>query len=762
MITCHQNLFKLDTLHSTYLFRLMQTGHLEHLYYGKSLRDGSGFDALFQPHANGLPYSVAYSQEDTSLCLDLFCMETSGTGKGDFRESMVGLWAADTSFTTDFVYSCHRIYDGKPKLPSLPASYGPDETCQTLEIVLRDAVLDLDLVLYYHVFSQHDMIVRSARIINLSGSTVYLERLMSMQLDLPDKDYHLVTFDGNWARERAYHDRPLQYGIMTNDSKTGNSSSRHNPFVILRRPSCTEEEGECIGANLIYSGNHAEIVDVSSYENTRLLCGINPFAFRWELKAGKSFQAPEALLSYSAQGMNALSRNFHRFANEHIVRGAWKNRPRPVLINNWEATYFDFDEDKLCAIAQAAAPLGIELFVLDDGWFGVRNDDTTSLGDWFVNTDKLVHGLAGVCRRVREAGLSFGLWVEPEMISEASKLYAAHPDWAVRLPNRVPSMGRNQMILDYTNPAVRDYIVDTLSAVFTSCELSYVKWDMNRNMTDVYSAYLSNMGEFYHRYMLGLYDVLERITQKFPQILFESCAGGGNRFDLGLLHYMPQNWTSDDTDARERLEIQRGTSYGYPLSAMTCHVSACPNHQTGRTTPISTRFNVAQFGVLGYELDLTQLSEDHHRAVTEQVAFYKEHRMLLQYGDFYRLHRPDEDGAYAWMVVSADKKEALMGYYRVLIHPNSAFEILKTAGLDDDTLYEVNAVTQPVYLDEGGKATYLAHTEQDGFCAYGDLLNHAGFRPKQADVSPYALARQDLRYLPDFGSRVYHFKAKEK
>ncbi|MDD3243437.1 MAG: alpha-galactosidase [Eubacteriales bacterium] len=760
MITDKNNFFKLDTNHTTYLFHVLESGHLEHLYYGRKIRCMDEYRLLQEPHAIGMAYTVAHDQEDTAFCLDTLNFEASGVGKGDFREPLVDVVLPNASFTTDFLYHSHTITDGKPALTGLPASYGEADDCQTLEITLRDAALQLDLILSYTAFPACDVIARSSRIVNHSCDGIKLRRAMSLQLDLPDKDYTLVTFDGNWGRERRRHDRPLEYGISVNDSKTGNSSSRHNPFVMLRRENCTESSGDCMGFNLVYSGNHAEIFDVSTYDRVRVLTGINPFAFGWELKPGDSFQTPEALLSFSTEGLNGLSRRFQRFANDHIVRGEWKNRERPVLINNWEATYFDFDEDKLVAIAEAAAPLGVELFVLDDGWFGVRNDDTTSLGDWFVNMDKLTHGLHGVCQRVLSLGMQFGLWVEPEMISEVSELCRKHPDWAVRVPGRTPSLGRNQMILDYSNPAVCDYIVDVLSQVFSSCQLSYVKWDMNRNMSDVYSAH-SGEGEFYHRYMLGLYGVMERLTTAFPHILFESCAGGGNRFDLGMLHYMPQNWTSDDTDARERLEIQRGTSYGYPLSAMTCHVSVCPNHQTGRTTPISTRFNVAQFGVLGYELDLTQLSPDHRKAVTEQISFYKEHRKLLQFGDFYRFERPEQENAYCWMVVAPDQSEALMGYYRVLTQPNRTSELLIAAGLADDKLYDVDVIVQPMHLDEGGQAVFCGNTEKDHFCAYGDILTHAGFRPKQASSSHYGNS-DAMRLMGDFSSRLYYFKAKKQ
>lgn len=740
--------FQLDTKDTSYVMSVLPDGHLQNIYYGKRLRNTGNHSALMPKQA--FYCWMVYAREEPAIGLDQQCLEYSSLGRGDYREPAIELTAPDGSFACDFLYRCYREYDGAKSLSGLPCALGEKRECRTLEIDLYDEVLDLTLTLAYGVYYDSNVITRGVTVKNGKKGALKLRRVMSLQLDLFDSDYLLTTFDGNWAMERTPHQKPLSQGIFVNDSKIGSSSSRHNPLILLQRPQTTEEAGECYGFNLIYSGNHYEAVEVTHFGKTRVLSGINPTNFSWELKEGESFESPQAVMTYSSQGLNVLSQQFHRFIQQHIVRGVWKNRERPVLVNNWEGTYFDFDEQKLLDMAKEASLLGIELFVLDDGWFGKRNDDQRSLGDWVVNQEKLPHGIAGLCEQVNLLGMQFGLWVEPEMVSEDSDLYREHPDWAIQLPNRVPALSRTQLVLDYTRQEVRDYVVEALSKVFSSANITYLKWDMNRPMSDVYSASLPSerQGEFYHRYMLGLYEVLDRFTKRFPDILLESCSGGGNRFDLGMLCYSPQVWTSDNTDAVCRLSIQQGTSYGYPLSTMGAHVSAVPNHQSGRITPLETRFNVAAFGCLGYELDVTKLSPEEKDVVRRQVAYYKRHRKLFQYGTFYRVDAPLDKKKTIWTVVSPDRTEAVAGWYQVLEQPTYGEDMLKTLGLNPEWDYIVDGREQECMVFGNGKPLCEEHYE-----AGGDMLNYRGIKLKQQSPSGGG-----LRQFSDFGSRTYAIK----
>lgn len=742
--------FQLDTKDTSYVMSVLPDGHLQNIYYGKRLRNTGNHSALMPKQA--FYCWMVYSREQPSIGLDQQCLEYSSLGRGDYREPAIELTAPDGSFTCDFLYRDYREYEGAKSLPGLPSALGEKEDCKTLEIDLYDAVLDVTLTLAYGVYYHSNIITRNVTVKNGAKGPLKLRRVMSLQLDLFDSDYWLTTFDGNWAMERTPHSKPLSQGIFVNDSKIGSSSSRHNPLILLQRPQTTEETGECYGFNLIYSGNHYEAIEVTHFGKTRVLTGINPSNFSWELNPEESFVSPQAVMTYSASGRNQLSQQFHQFINEHIVRGVWKKRERPVLINNWEGTYFDFNEQKLLDMAKEASLLGIELFVLDDGWFGKRNDDLRSLGDWVVNQEKLPHGIAGLCEQVNLLGMQFGLWVEPEMVNEDSDLYRAHPDWAIKLPNREPALSRTQLVLDYTRQEVRDYVVEALSKVFSSANITYLKWDMNRPMSDVYSVDLpaERQGEFYHRYILGLYDVLERFTQKFPHILIESCSGGGNRFDLGMLCYSPQIWTSDNTDAVCRLTIQQGTSYGYPISTMGAHVSAVPNHQSGRITPIETRFNVAAFGCLGYELDVTKLTEQEKTAVREQVEYYKAHRKLFQYGTFYRVDTPMDKEKTTWVVTSPDRSEAAAGWYQVLERPTYGEDMLKTLGLNPEWDYTVEGREQYSMIPQDSQRMCEEHYE-----AGGDMLNYRGIKLKQQSVND-----PGLRRLSDFGSRIYYMKKK--
>jgi alpha-galactosidase len=529
---------------------------------------------------------------------------------------------------------------------------------------------------------------------------------MSAVVDLPDDDWTLIHLSGTWARERHVQERRLAPGRQSISSNRGASSAAQNPFIALRRRSTAEEHGEALGVALIYSGNFLAEVEVEPFGTARLRIGMDPENFAWELGPGADLQLPEAVIVHATDGLGGMSETFHRLFRERLARGVWRDRPRPILVNNWEGTYFDFDEERLIAIASVARDLGIELFVLDDGWFGRRDDDTTSLGDWTVDRRKLPNGIDGLARRVTELGIQFGIWIEPEMVSERSELFAAHPDWAIGIPGRPRTEGRTQLVLDFSRPEVVDHLERVLSDVLRSGPISYVKWDMNRTITEPWTPSLppDRQGEFFHRYILGVYELYRRLTTAFPEILFESCASGGGRFDGGLLAFAPQAWTSDDTDAIERLAIQWGTSLAYPVSSMGAHVSAVPNHQVGRITPLSTRAAVAFFGAFGYELDTTRLTEGERAEIRDQVAFFRQHRELIQYGRFLRLRGPFEgDGnETAWMSVSDDRRRAIVGFYRALNRPSPGPSRLRLRGLDSAAEYRVSI--WPAADDATGRA----------------------------------------------------------
>ncbi|NTM05312.1 alpha-galactosidase, partial [Enterococcus faecium] len=535
-------------------------------------------------------------------------------------------------------------------------------------------------------------ITRSARVMNKGKDIQIIENISSLSLDLPDANYEWQQLSGAWGRERTIKSRTLQQGIQSIESTRGISSHQHNPFVTLKRKNTDENQGEAIGAALVYSGNFLIQAEVDTWDVTRLQVGINPFGFNWKLNPGEIFTAPEAILVYSSKGLNAMSQTFHQLFRKRLARGKWREKDRPVLINNWEATYFDFDEEKLVNIAKKAFDVGIELFVLDDGWFGERENDCAGLGDWHVNPKRLPRGIGSLSEKIRSFGMKFGLWFEPEMVNKDSELYRTHPNWIISTPNRKPNHGRNQYVLNFGLDEVVENIFDQMCKIIDESNLDYIKWDMNRPLTDVFDSHLlaDQQGEVFHRYVLGVYRLYEKLITKYPNILFESCSSGGGRFDPGMLHYAPQAWASDDSDAIERLKIQYGTSMLYPLSSIGAHVSIVPNHQTNRITPIKTRGNVAFFGAFGYELDLNELSEGDLRIVKEQIAFYKKYRTIIHNGTFYRLLSPfDDDNQTAWMVVSHDKKTAIVAHYKTLNEVNAPYRRLKLKGLDNDGLYNV-------------------------------------------------------------------------
>ncbi|MBB5180041.1 alpha-galactosidase [Planomicrobium koreense] len=695
--------FHLQTEKTSYIFSVLENGQLGQLYYGKKLRHRESFQRLF--HVEATPNTACVNEGDLVFSLDILKQEYPAFGTTDFREPAYQVLQENGSRITHFVYQDHSIRQGKNKLEGLPATYVESEDeAATLEISLYDKEIDVEIRLSYTVFDELNAITRSARFINHGQAEVNVARAMSASIDLTDSNFEMVQLSGAWSRERHIKNRKLVPGMQSIASTRGTSSAQHNPFLALKRPETTEHQGEVYGMSLVYSGNFLAQVEVDHYDVSRLMIGINPFEFNWLLKSGEAFQTPEVVLVYSAEGLNDMSQTFHRLFRTRLARGQWRDRERPVLINNWEATYFDFDEKKIFELAKASKALGVELFVLDDGWFGKRDSDTTSLGDWTPDSRKLPNGLTQLAKDINGLGMEFGLWFEPEMVSKVSELYKAHPEWVIRVPNRQMSHGRNQLVLDFSRQEVVDYIHGLMAGVLRDAPISYVKWDMNRYMTEVGSLDLpaDRQREVAHRYILGVYSLYERLTAEFPHVLFESCAGGGSRFDPGMLHYAPQGWTSDDTDAVERLKIQYGTSLVYPISSMGAHVSAVPNHQVGRMTSLETRANVAYFGAFGYELDVTMMTEAEKETVKQQIAFYKENRSLIQQGRFYRIESPfAEDGnRTSWVAVSEDQREAMLGFYQVLAQPNPGLTRIFFKGLNPEFEYAIEGMDDTFYGDE--------------------------------------------------------------
>lgn len=678
-----EKIFHLKTETMSYVINILETGHLAHLYWGKPIRKVDNLSRLIC--RGDAPLEPVLAGTETKISLDLISQEYPAYGNTDFRKPAYQVKDEEGYRISSLLYDHHEIIPGKESLAGLPATYvEKEDEAETLKIYLKDPQLGLKAVLFYTIFKEFNALTRSVLFINEGKEDLKLLRALSASVDFTHADFELLQLSGAWARERYLKRRPLMEGIQSVDSTRGASSPYHNPFVALVDPDTTEDRGEVYGFNLVYSGNFLAEVEVNHYQKTRLLMGINPFDFSWLLKSGESFQTPEVVMVYSDQGLNKMSQIYHRLYRKRLARGEYRDKPRPILINNWEATYFDFNTEKILELAREAKDLGIELFVLDDGWFGKRNDDTSSLGDWYVNREKLPGGLAYLGKEINKLGLKFGLWFEPEMVSPDSDLYRQHPDWALHVPGRESSLGRNQLILDFSRDDVCQYIIDSISNILEEAPIEYVKWDMNRNMTEIGSALLppERQQETAHRYILGLYKVLEEITGRCPHVLFESCASGGGRFDPGMLYYMPQTWTSDNTDAVERLKIQYGTSLVYPLVSMGAHVSAVPNHQVGRITPLKMRGEVAFFGNFGYELDLTQLSTEEKEIVKRQVKEYKELRQLIQQGDFYRLKDPFSGNVTAWQVVAPDKERSFFGFYRVLARANQAEGLIRLKGLN--------------------------------------------------------------------------------
>ena len=740
----------------SYLMRIMENGQLENLYYGKAVRDKEDFSYLHE-EAMRSQMSVCIP-EPGILSMQYTRQEYPVYGTGDYRSPALTILQENGSRIVDFSYVSHEIYRGKKAITPLPATYTESEDeAETLEVTLHDDVTDTDMVLSYTIYEDYPVITRNVRFEQKGAQKIVLERAMSASVEFLDMDYELVQLSGAWSRERYVKNRRLDMGIQSVHGSNGTCrGAEHNPFIALKRPHTTENQGEVYGFSLVYSGNFLAQAEVSTFDMTRVMLGINPEDFAWELGQGESFQTPEVVMVYSDQGLNKMSQAYHRLYRKRLMRGTWRDKARPILLNNWEATYFDFNEEKILTIAKKAKEAGVELFVLDDGWFGARNDDYRGLGDWYVNLEKLPDGISGLSRKVEELGLKFGLWVELEMVNKDSDLYRAHPDWLIGVPGRFESHARHQHVLDFSRKEVVDYIYEMISKILRESSISYIKWDMNRYMTEPFSrgADASQQGKVMHKYILGVYDLYTRLTTEFPDILFESCASGGARFDPGMLYFAPQTWTSDDTDASERTKIQYGTSYVYPVVSMGSHVSAVPNHQMHRMTPIETRANVAYFGTFGYELDLNLLSEAELESVKKQVAFMKEYRELIQVdGDFYRLLSPFEGNDTAWMVVARDKSQAVAAFYQRMNKVNASWLRLKLQGLDADTLYEVSCDLAPsASYDDNIAKIYGLRTDEDmvkTYCAYGDELMQVGI----------PIDREDLNKKGgDFASLLYTLK----
>ncbi|MBR6027599.1 MAG: alpha-galactosidase [Clostridia bacterium] len=681
--------------HVSYVIEVLEGGFATHAYFGKRLE-------RFHPQSfrrrYGLGEQGSFSVQNCAL--NHTPQEYPSYGLGEMRIGALTVRAADGTATCDVRVVSHSVEEGKPALAGLPATFGGE--AKTLCLELKDEHLGLSVTLLYTIFDDCDVIARSALIRNDSAETLSLERADSLCLDVPDSGWELLTLSGDWARERSVVRRPLAPGVQGVYSLRGASSLIASPFMALCRPEATETGGEVLAAALVYSGSFAAEAERDSRDCVRLRLGLNEQHFGWRLDPGESFQTPEAVLAWSDQGLNGMSAAFHRLCAAHVVRGKYAHAPRPILINNWEATYFNFDQEKLLKIARTAADVGVELFVLDDGWFGKRDDDHSSLGDWTVDRRKLPDGLDSLARKINALGLKFGLWFEPEMISPDSDLYRAHPDWAMQVKGRTPIEGRFQLILDLSRGDVCEYMYHAVADILSSAPISYVKWDMNRNFSNIGSCQLppEKQRELPHRYMLGLYSVLERLTRDFPDVLFESCSSGGGRFDLGMLYYMPQTWCSDDTDALCRCQIQWGTSLVFPPFAMGSHVSAVPNHQTGRTTPLNTRANVAMSGCFGFELDLNKLPAEELEEVRKVIQRVKRLRETLLYGRFHRLLSPFAGNDTAWLTVAQDGHEAVLMLTRTQARPNTDPPVIRLSGLEEKAVYRIEETGETYGGDE--------------------------------------------------------------
>ena len=686
-----KNTFTLTTKNTSYQMQIGPLGYLLHLYYGR--RAEGCFDYLHLKRDCGFSPNPYELQNDRGWSLDTMPQEYSGANGGDFRLSSLDAETGRGQLGADLRYVSHEIRAGKYALEGLPSAFDRGGECETLCVTLADKASGLQVELLYGVFAEQDVITRAARIVNRGDAAVRLHKAASACLDLPFGEWELLHFHGRHTLERQPERRALMDGIQTVASKRGASSHQHNPFVILCEPDTTEDAGLCFGVMPVYSGNHRTDIELDQSGSVRVVSGINSEGFSWLLEPGQRFDTPEVLLACSVSGLAQLSHTYHRFIRENVCRRYIPLAERPILLNSWEAMYFDFDEDKLLGLARETKELGVDMLVIDDGWFGHRDDDHTSLGDWFPNTRKLPHGFDTLLNKIADMGLKVGLWVEPEMVSEDSELFRAHPDWALRVPGRQPAISRNQLVLDLSREEIVDWLFETLSGLLSNLPISYIKWDMNRHLTDLYSAALpaDRQGELAHRYVLGLYDLMDRLTRAFPDVLFEGCAGGGGRFDAGMLAYCPQIWCSDNTDPIARLTIQYGTSFGYPVSAVGAHVSTAPNHQTGRTTPFGTRATVAMSGTFGYELNPAKLTAEEKAEIRQQLERFRALRSVIGEGEYYRLAEPGKGRFVAWQQVSPDRSETLVSLVLTQPEANPKPLHLRLKGLDAESVYTLQA-----------------------------------------------------------------------
>lgn len=691
-----KKIFNISTENSSYIMGIIADGILTHIYHGKRI---DGIPNLEGTYSDLTSRGLVPRHQNEHLSLSLATVfQEYPTDNCDYRTSSFNVDYADGSNASCLLYESHKIFKGKPVLEGLPAVYAEEDEAESLEITLKDKYSEMRVALLYSIVKDYDAVIRSAKVLNNTNEKIIINKVLSASVDFYNAGYDITYFAGDWATERHPFKKCIDNGNFSVYSKRGASSHVMNPFFIISSKNTNEDHGDAFGYSFVYSGNFVGGADGMG-DRIRAYMGINPDGFRWNLEAGDSFQTPETVIVYSANGFGDMSRTYHRLYNKHLCRGKYRDTNRPVLINNWEGTYYNFDREKLLKIADTAAKTGIELFVLDDGWFGKRDNDRCSLGDWFVNEEKMGGSIKSFAEEINKRGLKFGLWFEPEMISPDSDLYRAHPDWCIHQPGRVRSESRNQLILDLSRPEVCDYVFNAVSNVLQNANIEYVKWDMNRNMSEVGSSYLEgqHQRELPHRYILGLYAILEKLTAKFPNILFESCSGGGGRFDPGMMYYMPQAWVSDDTDGVERLYIQYGTSFCYSSSMMGSHLTAVPNDQLGRTTPFDLRGNVAMNGRFGYELDLNKLTDEEIEEVKQQVKDYHEIEHIVHKGDMYRLVSPFEENACALEYVSEDENEILFFYTCIQGKPSTPCgRHIPLKGLKADANYQ-NTETGEVY-----------------------------------------------------------------
>lgn len=720
-----ERIFKLDTPNTSYLIGIVdEENFIGHIYYGKRLE---GHNIGYLMRTQEAPYVPSKNDRERCAFYDCFPFEYPTGGLGDFRESCLSIRTLGGNVGCSLSYVSHRIMEGKPALEGLPATFGGNADCSTLELTCEDTHAGMKVLLYYTAFNDTDVITRSVKVVNEGKEPFYLTKVLSSCIDMENRDFDMITLHGSWARERHIQRKTLGYGIQNASSFRGESSHQDHPFLALVTKNTTQETGEVYAMNFVYSGNFRAQAEVSQFDSVRMSMGIHPENFCWKLESGESFQAPEVVMVYSAQGLDGMTTAFHHLYKKHLIRGEYRDKKRPILINNWEATYFDFTTEKLLSIAKEASSLGIEMLVMDDGWFGKRSSDNCALGDWTVNEEKLPGGLKYLVDEVNKLGMKFGIWFEPEMISPDSDLYRAHPDWAIAIPGRKATECRQQYVLDLSRREIVDYVYECVAKVLRSANIEYVKWDMNRQLTDLGSVDLpaDRQGELYHRYVLAVYELQDRLTREFPHLLLENCSGGGARFDPGMLYYSPQIWCSDDTDAIERLEIQEGTALIYPLSTMGAHVSDCPNHTVGRVTPFETRGIVALAGTFGYELDVTKIAKEERDMIPAQVAMYHKYNDLVRRGDYYRIASYSQNHKFdCWEIVSEDKKEVLVTFVQVLNRANFKSRRIYLKGLSANKTYRL---------------------EGEDICYSGEALMYAGLQIE----NPWG----------DFKAKLLHFTA---